>query len=758
MKSGLQLLFLSAALFFSEGIFAQYINIDESYTAQQLVQNVLINSPCASTSDFSVDGGDFNDNSKSYAYFTNTSPDFPFSSGIVLSTGKASSAQGPNYDTSDDGDNMDWPGDPDLEQALNISNTINRTILEFNFIPQTNKISFDYIFASEEYHDNAQCRYSDGFAFLLKKTGSTGPYQNLAIVPGTTVPVKVTSVHPDVPGGCSAQNEAYFGSYNGSQHPTNFNGQTVIMTAESDVEIGQQYHIKLVIADEANFRYDSAIFLKAGSFQSAVDLGPDRLISTNNPYCSSDNVTLNATQPGTNTYKWFKNGIDTGITTPTYAVTDNTNTNVVSYSVEVTINGTCISTGEVKIQFAGLPALADKTLVQCDDNNDGISVFNLNNAYSLSGITFFETALNAQNNGSPIQNTTAYQNSVTNTVYARISNAYGCVKIAALTLQIANNSIPPQDDIEKCDEDGPLDGITLFTLPVQLTGVPAGLTVSYFTSVQDAINQTNALSNPYRNTTKDQQIIYARVINGPDCYGIVPINLIVHTFNPPNFEEVTVGICSGNSVTLSVDSHFSAYTWSNGDLDFETQVAVAGNYSVVVTDTNGCKATKKFIVQASAPASDIDAQIEEFLGDNNTVLITYTDNGGNYVFSIDGVNYQNSPYFTNVPAGEYTIYVKDLNGCLPTPSKIIYVLDYPKFFTPNGDGIHDTWFIKNGQLKPNTVISIFDRFGKLIKQFNSNSFGWNGTFNDRSLPSDDYWFIINLSNGNIIKGHFSLKR
>ena len=243
LKSSLQVLLLSAALFFTQGIFAQNISVDDSYTAQQLVQNVLINSTCATVSAFSVDGGNFADGSNSYARFTNTNPSFPFTDGIVLATGRASSTEGPGGNLSDDGNGMSWGGDPDLDQALGVNNTLNRTILEFDFTPQTNEISFDYIFASEEYHGNAQCTYSDGFAFLLKKVSGTNPYQNLAIVPGTTVPVKVTSVHPDVPGGCSAQNEAYFGSYNNFNYPTTFDGQTVVMTAKSDVEIGQLYHI-----------------------------------------------------------------------------------------------------------------------------------------------------------------------------------------------------------------------------------------------------------------------------------------------------------------------------------------------------------------------------------------------------------------------------------------------------------------------------------------------------------------------------------
>ena len=114
--------------------------------------------------------------------------------------------------------------------------------------------------------------------------------------------------------------------------------------------------------------------------------------------------------------------------------------------------------------------------------------------------------------------------------------------------------------------------------------------------------------------------------------------------------------------------------------------------------------------------------------------------------------------FTNLSAGEYTISVKDKNGCLPTPSKTIYVLDYPKYFTPNGDGINDTWLIKNINMKPNSTISIFDRFGKLLKQLDSSSTGWNGTYNGINAPAADYWFVLTLFNSKTIKSHFTLKR
>ncbi|SHI64139.1 T9SS type B sorting domain-containing protein [Flavobacterium terrae] len=744
---------------------AQYIQVDDTYTAQQLIQNVFASNGCGNVSNIVVSGGNFG-TEQSYGYFSQGTSSFPFANGIVLSTGKAVSAIGPNTGNSSEGATS-WGGDADLEQAIGVNNTINATVIEFDFIPFTNNISFDYIFSSEQYLSNPsanQCGYTDGFAFLLKPVGSSS-YQNLALVPGTNTPVSVNTIR-GAGTICPPANEAYFDAFNGFNNPTTFNGQTKILKATSVVTPGTTYHIKLVIADQGNNLYDSAIFLGGGSFQSSTDLGPDHLIATNNPYCAGENITLNATQPGTNTYKWFKDGVDTGITTPTFIITDNNNSNEVIYSVEVLINGACLSTGEVKIQFASLPNINNQTLVQCDDDNNGNATFNLtklddlikNGDTSLGNVTYYETI-----GGSAITNPISYL-SIPKTIYAEVANSNGCKSTCQVNLQIANNPVNSPITYEKCDEDGTKDGKTTFDLntevtPVVLNGLPSGLTLQYYSSEVDLADENNALQNNFINTTANTQTIFARIINGPDCYGLVEINLVVNYLSPTNFETETIGICQGIPLTLSVPNIYSAYLWSNGDTLNEITISTSGNYSVEVTDANGCRATKTFIVTSSAPASNIDAQIIEFTGnENNSILITYTDNGGDYVFSIDGINYQTSPQFSNLPAGEYNISVKDLNGCLPTPTKTIYVLDYPSFFTPNGDGYNDTWVIKNIKLKPNTVISIFDRFGKLLKQFNSNSEGWNGTFNGQNLPATDYWFTLTLANGNIIRGHFTLKR
>ncbi|MBP9793647.1 MAG: T9SS type B sorting domain-containing protein [Flavobacterium sp.] len=749
----------------SQCFFSQYIQVDDTYTAQQLIENVFASSGCANVSNFSVNGENISGN-LSYGFFQRGTSSFPFDNGILLSTGKAISAIGPNTTTILSEGSNSWAGDSDLEAALGISNSINATVLEFDFIPLTSKISFDYIFASEQYLTNpsaSQCGFTDGFAFLLKAIGSP-TYTNIALVPGTTTPVSVNTIRGSGTV-CPAANEICFDAFNPFEYPTSYNGQTKILKAQSDVIIGQPYHIKLVIADQGNNLYDSGIFLGGGSFQSETYLGNDRTVALDNPYCSGENVVLNALQPGTNTYKWFKDGIDTGITTPTYTVTDNTNPNEVEYTVEVTINGSCISKGEITLQFVALPIVTSLNISQCDLDTDGQTIFNLteletsikNNDPTIETVTFSETL-----GGAAITNTSSYTSSNT-TIYVEAENRFKCKNTASITLSISTSTVQTAT-ISKCDTDTKIDGFTAFDLPLEVDPTlillfPGTTSVSYYSSAANAITQTSPLQPTYTNFTIDSAIIYARLSNGFNCNGIVAVTLNVNHIDLEDLKDETKFLCSGQTLILSVNPSYALYDWSNeiGTGTFETTISNPGIYTVEMTDSNNCKGTKKITVLGSAPASNIDADINEF-SDNNSILITYQDNGGNYEFSIDNQNYQDSPFFSNLSAGTYTISVRDKNDCLPSPSKVVYILDYPKFFTPNGDGIHDFWTIKNLDKRQKSEIFIFNRFGKLLKQLDSNSNGWDGKYANQNLPADDYWFILTYFNGKSVKSHFTLKR
>jgi gliding motility-associated-like protein len=651
---------------------AQNITINEGYTPEYLVNDVLINSSCANVFNLSVSGGNFASGEKSYGYFDATGTTFPFQNGIILSTGKINNAPGPNSYLSDDGGSMGWNGDNDLNTALGLSNSYNATLLEFDFIPVGNKISFDYIFSSEQYLTNPsanQCNFTDGFAFLLKEASST-TYQNLAIIPGTNIPVKVNTVRGSGTI-CPSANETYFDAFNDVNHPTNFNGQTKVLTAKSDVTPGATYHIKLVIADEGNYRYDSAIFLGGGSFNFTVYIGDDRLIANGNPLCQGENLIVDATQTGATSYQWYQNTVAIpGATNATCNITSAGN-----YLVEINYGLTCQTTGTIKIEYA-------------------------------------------------------------------------------------EDLILNEDTFTLCDADANQDGITLFDLNAIKNQIFTNLPINYVVSFFETTTSTSALSSNYTNTTAFSHTIYARVLNIQGCYTDYPIYLNVTTFDAIILDEEMV-LCENDVLILNAGAGFSSYTWDTNPTQITQQIVIAsaGIYKVTLTNINGCSNIKTFTVTASENATIEDIIINDFQENNTATIQILSSNTGDYEFSSDGINYQDSNIFNHLTAGEHFVYVQDKKGCGIVFEKF-YILDYPKYFTPNGDGYNDTWFIDNLDKRnlENSNISIFDRYGKLLKQINGKSEGWNGTFNETQLPSTDYWFEIKLTNGKIIKGHFSLNR
>jgi gliding motility-associated-like protein len=144
----------------------------------------------------------------------------------------------------------------------------------------------------------------------------------------------------------------------------------------------------------------------------------------------------------------------------------------------------------------------------------------------------------------------------------------------------------------------------------------------------------------------------------------------------------------------------------------------------------------------------------------NSVTINAVGVGGNYEYQLDDSPFQDSPTFDNVSSGIHTVTVRDKNGCGTTTDEVL-VVNYPKFFTPNGDGHNDTWNIKDLADQTNALIYIYDRYGKLLKQIYPKGNGWDGMFNNQPMPSSDYWFTVTYEENNRtkeFKAHFSLKR
>ncbi|GAA4306447.1 T9SS type B sorting domain-containing protein [Aestuariibaculum suncheonense] len=499
-------------IFGSHRLIAQQITVDNSITVQDLIENNLA-SNCVEISNVTTSLNGSANNFSSFGSFESGNTNFPLSQGIILSTGNAASAG--NTVISDDlseGD-LNWGTDPDIDAALGTNNTINATVIEFDFIALSDVIQFNYIFASEEYYANYPCNSSDGFAFLIRESSSTGPYENIAVIPGTNTPVTVNNIHSEILGICDSANEQYFAGYNLAN--TNFNGSTTVLTAASNVTPNVQYHVKLIVADQANDPgYDSAVFIESATFND-LELGDD--INT----CSSS-VTLNGEiQNPLATYAWYRdNMLIAGETNPTLTTTESG-----LYRVEITISGvSCVITDEITVTIdTELTTNPIPPYTLCDANGDGQETFNLltknsDVAYAIPAlptnytIAYYNTENDARNN--PDNNITSLTTGST-TVYVRVEDTdAGCLFFGTIDLVV--NPLPnvTQPDVwDICDNDNVPDNRTEIDLREQdatITNSQTNLSVSYHYSQSDADNDFSPIISPYINTNPNETL-YVRV-------------------------------------------------------------------------------------------------------------------------------------------------------------------------------------------------------------------------------------------------------
>lgn len=434
-------------LFSSVLLPAQYISVDTNYDANQLVKDVFfggVGSSCISVDNASISGYDFGNGNKSYGYFNKNGSSFEMQEGIILSTGSALQAVGPNNfiqteKRTDPFAERNWGGDPDLietlnNNSLNSDNILNATVLEFDFVSlKYSEISFEYMFLSEEYR-TSNCKYSDAFAFLIKKKNTTDPYQNIAVIPGTTTPVSTLTINAAE--NCP-KNVSYFGSFNEEETPTNFNGQTKTLTAKANVEVGQTYHIKLVIADHGDDTglFDSAVFLKGGSFVGSKDLGQNHLITDGTALCENTIITLDASTPGA-TYTWYKDGLAIpGANSANYVVSENG-----YYEVNIDDSG-CQLKGSIRIEFSETPIVSGKKF--CNDNNGAPIPLNLQdlNAQFISNYkNYFEVKYYSDSaHTDPLPDNFSYTDDTI--IYAQVKSGNCPVVNATLHLNTPKKSV-----------------------------------------------------------------------------------------------------------------------------------------------------------------------------------------------------------------------------------------------------------------------------------------------------------------------------
>lgn len=528
-------------------LFAQQITVDNTISPQNLIENTLIQgcvdvSDIASTSNGNIVG------LGSFGYFERGASNFPFQNGIILTTGNANSAgNGQNNTVLNDGDTS-WTSDTDLESALGITGTLNATSIEFNFTSIANQIQFNYILASEEYFGNFPCEYSDGFAFLIREAGTTDIYTNIALIPETTTPVNTNTVHDEIVGFCDASNDQYFEGYNVGD--TNYNGRTTVLSATATIQPYVQYQIKLVIADQTDENYDSAVFIEGNSFNAAVDLGDDFSTCASNVILDGD---INNPQA---TYTWYLNNVLIPTATqPTFDAVQSGNYRVV---IGIPLSGgTCIVEDDITINLSSTQSsepILDFEL--CDDlSNDEIEVFDLSikDAEVLTSvptsnysITYHYTTAQAQTGFNPI--TTPIQNTTNpQVIYVKIEDTNnGCLAFSTINLVV--NSLPTitsPTPLLVCD-DQTADGFTTIDLSVkddEITNGQTNLEVTYHSTLIDAASGSNVLPIPYVNTNTNEQVFVSVKNPQTGCISATSLDITVLDNPDINTEDHYIDAC-----------------------------------------------------------------------------------------------------------------------------------------------------------------------------------------------------------------------
>lgn len=321
--------------------------------------------------------------------------------------------------------------------------------------------------------------------------------------------------------------------------------------------------------------------------------------------------------------------------------------------------------------------------------------------------------------------------------------------------------IPLANDYETTYCDAFNDGSESMDLPLynsNLIANAANYSFSYHVNAADADTGNAAISNSTAyNMSNTNNTVYVRVVSSDNCYKVVTLKFIFID-SPRIHMEDNYPVCEFRSAVIEAGTGFDSYLWSTGTTYHQAQVAQPGAYWVTVTENHGslvCDSTKDFTVFLSNPATITNIQEIDWTDVDNSIIVTVTGVGV-YEYSIDGVHFQTDNTFTGLKPGIYQVFVRDINGCGVVKDEAL-LLNYPKFFTPNGDGTNDTWYIKFSQFEQEFDVKIFDRSGKLIKSMDSSE-AWDGNYNGRQMPSDDYWFYVTRADGKIHKGHFAMVR
>lgn len=770
LKSAKFLLFVSFLLAVGVCDTRAQLIVTTPVTAQDMVAQLLGCGSAASNITFSSCG-------TSAGFFNAVNTNLGIDSGVLISSGNATLAVGPN-NTGSQGTDNGCPGNA-LLQALCGQNTFNAAVLDFDVLLNTDTLKFNYVFASEEYPEWVGTSYNDVFALWLSGPGIVGQV-NLATIPGTPYPVTISSINCTIGNGTYYVCNDPFNSYCAASYncPTSssattiqYDGMTTVLTAKHAVQAGQTYHLEFAIADAGDGIYDSGVFIEADFLeQYHLSILPD---SQNfvNPLIPGDSVTtiVEGCEPGVLYFNLASTHVDT-VVVP--LMIGGTATMGVDYTAfEDTMIYLPYDTTEsifIGSIVDGLPEGTETIVIYSLDACSGLP----NDSIVVNIIDDFPFVVS---NDTTICENTSVDLSATYSPYYSYNwipaNLVSCdtcsstnafpstttTLIVGVGLGSCVNYDTVQVAVDVIDADAGPDVIVCEGDSTQL--VATGGTAYMWSPTTGLSNPgiSNPIAEPASTTTYTvtMQGTYALCFDQDS----VTVNIV------PNLEGIAGSdtvVCSGAPVTLWGDGG-DFYAWTPNEYIDDTSSRnptvfppVPYNYQVVITNIYGCVDTQSVFVDVFPdPVITLNQTYEIYYGET-AQLFAHAGVGSSYEWTPS--KYLNSTYVYNPLSSPdstvyYTVKITTEHGCVYYDTTSVHVkyetlVSFPNAFTPNNDGKNDLFsYIVRGPFELDGF-KVFDRWGNMVFFSDIVNEGWDGTFDGKQAEVGTYVFSFAGRDGN----------
>ncbi|MEQ1744747.1 MAG: choice-of-anchor L domain-containing protein [Saprospiraceae bacterium] len=597
------------------------LEVQGGLSAEDLVKDVLIGGNC-----FDVTGVTFEGNGGQIGTFTQGQTNIGFNTGVIMATGDIGVAPGPN--NQDGASNGYGVSTPDADLALLTTGALfDRAGIEFEFTPTQPILSFNFVFASEEYCEYVNSQFNDVFGFFISGPGIPGGQQNIAVIPTTNIPVAINNVNHLSFSGFYVNNQPASSTNLCGQNPATgpavnevqYDGFTRKFTAIANVQPCETYRMKLKIADVGDGVWDSAVFLNAGSFAAGGNASVEFEING-----STD---IEQVYEGCGTVKLIFKRLGNNLSLP--------------LSVQYVIGGTA-TTG---VDYTGLPPV----MVIPAGQSEVTLTINITNDLIIEG---------------------------EETLFVRLNNPCSCLnpEETIIILDLPVLAIQP-DTVIIC---GPgsgtvsvevLDGVAPFTYNWQNGSQEATSTMFVGTSTNVRVTVTDACGKT--------KVATARINVRP-----LPIAQLI----PPAPQICNLGETALIKVNFIGSGPFSLEYKHNGDVQpvidditvnpFFLEVTEPGLYQIQsVTDSAGCVGTGQgslTVVVSTLALTGVTTNVQCASSSNGSINTTVTGGQGPHTYTWDGpVFIGNVPDPISLPAGTYNLTVTDFFGCTRTQSYTI---------------------------------------------------------------------------------------